>query len=208
MTAVGCQAILQGIFPTRGLNPRLIMLPTLASCFFTTSITWEVQEVRVWWVKCICKNLSMFFWTLVQTIHTHKQPGWEGVQCSWKEFSEPRVQRGENSPKEIILSVLLASADAVADVGVSVQAPQHVRGLALGGSLRIYQALSAPPADSVAPEAVLALSSQKHETLWLEFFISSPQPVPAAAQSPGIINRMCRNEDACWFKNLQSRPPS
>lgn len=52
-----------------------------------------------------------------------------------------------------------------ADVGVSVQAPQHVRGLALGGSDRICQALSAPPADSVTPEAVLALSSQKHETL-------------------------------------------
>lgn len=52
-----------------------------------------------------------------------------------------------------------------ADVWVSVQALQHVRGLALGGSNRIGQALSAPPADSVTPEAVPALSSQKHETL-------------------------------------------
>ena len=95
-----------------------------------------------------------------------------------------------------------------ADVGVSVQAPQHVRGLALGGSDRICQALSAPPADSVTPEAVLALSSQKHETLSLEFFMSSPQPVPASARAPEIINRMCTNEDVCWFKDLQSRPPS
>ena len=61
MTTVGCQAILQGIFLTQGLNPCLIMLPTLTSGFFTTSITWEVREVRVWWVKCICKNLPVFF---------------------------------------------------------------------------------------------------------------------------------------------------
>ena len=68
MTGVGCQALLQGIFLTQRLNPRLIMFPTLASGFFTT---WKVREVRVWWAKCICKNLSMFFWTLVQTTHTH-----------------------------------------------------------------------------------------------------------------------------------------
>lgn len=34
--------------------------------------------------------------------------------CSsgWKEFSEPRVQRGGNAPTQILLSVSLASADA------------------------------------------------------------------------------------------------
>ena len=39
-TAVGCHALLQGIFPTQGLNPHL-MSPALAGGFFTTSATWE-----------------------------------------------------------------------------------------------------------------------------------------------------------------------
>ena len=33
------QALLQGIFPTQGLNPCLIMSPALAGGFFTTSAT-------------------------------------------------------------------------------------------------------------------------------------------------------------------------
>ena len=36
-TEVGCYALLQGIFLTQGLNPRLLYLPTLAGGFFTTS---------------------------------------------------------------------------------------------------------------------------------------------------------------------------
>ena len=36
---LGCQALLQGIFPTQGLN--LHLLPVLAGGFFTTSTTWE-----------------------------------------------------------------------------------------------------------------------------------------------------------------------
>ena len=52
--------------------------------------------------------------THTHTHNTHTQASWEGVQDSWKEFSEPRVQRGENSPKQIVLSVRLASADAAA----------------------------------------------------------------------------------------------
>ena len=39
-TGVGCQALLQGIFPTQGLNPCLTS-PALAGGFFTTSATWE-----------------------------------------------------------------------------------------------------------------------------------------------------------------------
>ena len=37
---VGCQALLQGAFPTQGLNPRL-MSPAPAGRFFTTSTAWE-----------------------------------------------------------------------------------------------------------------------------------------------------------------------
>ena len=40
-TGVGCHAILQGIFPTQGLNPHLFMSPALAGGFFTTSAAWE-----------------------------------------------------------------------------------------------------------------------------------------------------------------------
>ena len=34
---VGCHALLQGIFPTQGLNPCFLMSPALAGIFFTTS---------------------------------------------------------------------------------------------------------------------------------------------------------------------------
>ena len=49
-TGVGCNALLQGIFPTQGSNTRLLclrhkdiqrMVPVLAGGFFTTSTTWE-----------------------------------------------------------------------------------------------------------------------------------------------------------------------
>ena len=40
-TGVGCHSLLQGIFPTQGLNGGLLCLPALAGGFFTTSATWE-----------------------------------------------------------------------------------------------------------------------------------------------------------------------
>ena len=40
-TGVGCHALLQGIFLTQGLNPRLLHSPELAGRFFITSTTWE-----------------------------------------------------------------------------------------------------------------------------------------------------------------------
>ena len=39
-TRRGCHVLLQGIFPTQGLNLRL-MSPALAGELFTTSTTWE-----------------------------------------------------------------------------------------------------------------------------------------------------------------------
>ena len=41
-TEVGCCALLQGIFPTQGSNPRL-MSPALAGGLFTASATWDHQ---------------------------------------------------------------------------------------------------------------------------------------------------------------------
>ena len=40
-TRVGCHALLQGIFPTQGLNPHHFTSPVLVGGFFTTSTTWE-----------------------------------------------------------------------------------------------------------------------------------------------------------------------
>ena len=40
-TGGGCHALLQGIFLTQRLNPRLLHLPALAGRFFTTSTTWR-----------------------------------------------------------------------------------------------------------------------------------------------------------------------
>ena len=42
-TGVGCHFLLQGIFPTQGLIPSLLMSPALAGGFFTTSATWEAH---------------------------------------------------------------------------------------------------------------------------------------------------------------------
>ena len=41
-TGVGYHALLQGIYLTQGLNPRL-MSPAVAGGFFTTSTIWEAQ---------------------------------------------------------------------------------------------------------------------------------------------------------------------
>ena len=40
----GLPALLQGIFPTQGLNVCLSMSPALAGRFFTTSATWEIPD--------------------------------------------------------------------------------------------------------------------------------------------------------------------
>ena len=38
---MGCQALLQGIFPPQGSNPHHFTCPALAGGFFTASATWE-----------------------------------------------------------------------------------------------------------------------------------------------------------------------
>ena len=44
-TGVGCYALLQGIFPTQGLNLDSLVSPALAGRFFTTSASCESQSV-------------------------------------------------------------------------------------------------------------------------------------------------------------------
>ena len=43
-TGVGCHFLLQGIFPTQGLNPHLLCLLHCRQILYTTSATWEVME--------------------------------------------------------------------------------------------------------------------------------------------------------------------
>ena len=43
-TGMGSLSLLQGLFPTQGLNLRLFMSPALAGEFFTISSTWEAQS--------------------------------------------------------------------------------------------------------------------------------------------------------------------
>ena len=45
-TGGGCHALLQGIFPTQGLNPCLLHQPALTSGFFTASTSWEAQVLH------------------------------------------------------------------------------------------------------------------------------------------------------------------
>ena len=50
-TVMGCQALLQGIFLTQGIEPASPASLPLAGRFFTTSTTWEALY-RVHHVKC------------------------------------------------------------------------------------------------------------------------------------------------------------
>jgi len=42
---MGCHALLQMIFYTQGLKSTGLMSPALAGGFFTTSATWEAQQI-------------------------------------------------------------------------------------------------------------------------------------------------------------------
>jgi len=46
-TAVGCHALLQGVFPTQGLNLHLLMSPALTGGFFTTSTPGKSRQCTV-----------------------------------------------------------------------------------------------------------------------------------------------------------------
>ena len=46
-TGVGCHFLLQGIFPTQGLNLGLLRLRHWRVGSFTTSTTWEAPESRL-----------------------------------------------------------------------------------------------------------------------------------------------------------------
>ena len=46
-TGVGCHAPLQGIFPTQGSSPQLLVLLHWPGGFFTMSTTWEAHVANI-----------------------------------------------------------------------------------------------------------------------------------------------------------------
>ena len=63
-TGVGCLALFQGIFPTQGLNPRLLTSPVLSGGFFTTqfSSVQSLSRVRLFatpWITAHQASLSI-----------------------------------------------------------------------------------------------------------------------------------------------------
>ena len=75
-TAVGCHALLLGIFPTQGSNPGL----HIAGGFF---IIWATREVHVWVCVCVC--------VCVYTLSHEKE--WDNA--IWSGMDEPRDDRGK-----------------------------------------------------------------------------------------------------------------
>ena len=87
-TGVHCHALLQGIFPTQGLNPSL-MSPALRGRFFTTSATWETRQSNksIWILPP--KTLSLRF----HSAPAHR--GWDSASaCRRKKFL--LLSRGHN----------------------------------------------------------------------------------------------------------------
>ena len=57
-TAVGCHALFQGIFPTRGLNLGLVLKNPAAGGFFTTTTTWEAPKWSIAITEIHCQATS------------------------------------------------------------------------------------------------------------------------------------------------------
>ena len=52
-TGVGCHALLQGVFPTQGWNPRSLTSPALTGRFSTSSATWEAPFYILDWKQVL-----------------------------------------------------------------------------------------------------------------------------------------------------------
>ena len=68
---LGWHSLLQGIFPTQGLNLCLLCLPALAGGFFTTKATWEAQNTNYQGLKI---TVCMRSWDQFRTTRYKKIP--------------------------------------------------------------------------------------------------------------------------------------
>ena len=82
-TGLSCHALLQGIFPTQGLNPCLLPLPARAGRLSTTSTTWEVLDLS------LCPNQAATLIIKTRVCFT-AFPTWR--QCSGHLHSSPPCQ--------------------------------------------------------------------------------------------------------------------
>ena len=69
-TGVGCNALLQGIFPTQESNPSLLQCPALAGGFFTTNITWELPYLSKMLLKFMFLKIMVKY--ILLTLEQHK----------------------------------------------------------------------------------------------------------------------------------------
>ena len=89
----GLHALLQGIFQTQGLNPRLFISPALADGFFITSATWKAHPF--WYLTAIPPvgkpTYSLLFQSLTPP-HVNKAHETPGGQASGSCLESPRLQ--------------------------------------------------------------------------------------------------------------------
>ena len=90
-TGVSCHFLLQGVFPTQGLNPNLMRLLALADGFFPTEPPGKPRQiVRVLQKNALgrkSKNMQQELWELKTK---NGGPGWTG---RWGGRKDPQVHR-------------------------------------------------------------------------------------------------------------------
>ena len=65
-TGVGCHFLLQGIFPTQGLNPHLLWLWQIGRWILYHRATWEAQTAT------ICYNRHLVFYRYIYMSHKYR----------------------------------------------------------------------------------------------------------------------------------------
>ena len=73
LARVGCHALLQGIYPTPGIEPVSLMSPALAGRFFTTSTTWEVLCNHMHISTKIKTSVNLYGKRMWKRMNTHTQ---------------------------------------------------------------------------------------------------------------------------------------
>ena len=95
-TGGSCHFLLQVIFLTQGLNPRLLKPPALAGGFFTTGAIWEAQKVKLK-VAQLCLTLQPHGYAPPGfSVHDILQAGileWVAIPSS-RDLPDPGIEPG------------------------------------------------------------------------------------------------------------------
>ena len=74
-SCLGCQVLLQGIFPPAGIEPTSLLSPALAGAFFTTSATWEAT-VAIFLSQLLTLWLVGFFFFFLGEVENRGRYEW------------------------------------------------------------------------------------------------------------------------------------